>query len=79
MIRSLHSIRDPPTELAQVELSARTKLPGGVVLGMFLVIVAAVALPLFLLLLKPPPGPPKTTDTLVRVDSCTRASSGGGL
>ena len=33
----------------------------------FLVVVAVVALPLFILLLKPPPGPAKPPGKLVRV------------
>ena len=44
-----------------------------------LVVVAVVALPLFLLLLKPPPGPPKPPGKLVRVENFTRAVSGRGL
>ena len=45
----------------------------------FLVVVAVVALPLFLLLLKTPPGPPKPPGNLARVENHTRAISGGGL
>ena len=47
--------------------------------GGFLVVVAVVALPLFLSLLKPPLGPPKQPGKLVRVESDIRAISGGGL
>ena len=62
-----------------MQLSTRTKLPGGFggPGGGFLVVVAVVALPLFLLLLKPPPGPPKPPGNLVRVKILIRAISGG--
>ena len=80
ILQSLHSVRDPP-EIARVNLSTRTNLPGGFggIGDYVLIVVAVVALPLFLLLLKTPPGPPKPPGNLARVENHTRAISGAGL
>ena len=79
---SLHLIRDPP-EIARVKDSTRTNLPGSFCGpgDRFFVVVAVVALPLFLLLQKTPPGPPKPPGNLARVENhtSTRAISGAGL
>ena len=67
-----------PPEIVRVRFSTRTKLPGGFGCpgGVFLIVVAIIALPLLLLLPKTPGKAPKPPGNLVRVENFTRTISG---